>query len=71
LGPKISRLPNDELVGIESRVEELTNLLRFGSLNDVRVVGISGMGGIGRQLLLGLYMKEFIINMIFIVLLMT
>ncbi|KAG2376900.1 TMV resistance protein [Vigna angularis] len=48
LGPKISSLPKDELVGIESRVQELKDLLCCGSLNDVRVVGISGMGGIGK-----------------------
>ncbi|WVZ09800.1 hypothetical protein V8G54_014330 [Vigna mungo] len=48
LGPKISSLPKDELVGIEYRVQELKDLLCYGSLNDVRVVGVSGMGGIGK-----------------------
>ncbi|ESW06525.1 hypothetical protein PHAVU_010G055200 [Phaseolus vulgaris] len=51
VGPKMSKLPKDELVGIESRVRELTNTLRLDSINDVRVVGISGMGGIGKTTL--------------------
>lgn len=46
MGHKFSSLPNDNLVGMESRVEELEKLLCLWSSNDVRVVGISGIGGI-------------------------
>ena len=36
-----------DLVGIGSRVEDLLPLLAIGS-NDVRIIGVWGMGGIGR-----------------------
>ena len=36
--------------GIESRMEELVNLLGMG-LNDVRFIGIWGMGGLGKTAL--------------------
>ncbi|RZC08941.1 hypothetical protein D0Y65_015590 [Glycine soja] len=48
LGHKFSSLPNDDLVEMESRVEELAKLLRLGSVNDIQLVGISRMGGIGK-----------------------
>ncbi|RDX88609.1 TMV resistance protein N, partial [Mucuna pruriens] len=51
LGHKFSSLPNDKLVGMKSRVEELEELLHLRSVKDVRVVGISGMGGIGKTTL--------------------
>ena len=58
--------PNDYLVGMESRIEELEKLLMFRSINVVRVVGFSRMGGIGETTLC---MKESIISIMFIVLL--
>ncbi|XP_057750201.1 disease resistance protein RUN1-like isoform X2 [Arachis stenosperma] len=41
----------DGLVGMQSRVEQLENLIDFNSNNEVRVVGVSGMGGIGKSTL--------------------
>ncbi|CAN6561753.1 unnamed protein product [Malus baccata var. baccata] len=35
-------------VGIDSRVQEISNYLDVGGLNDVRIIGIWGMGGVGK-----------------------
>ncbi|XP_027346355.1 TMV resistance protein N-like isoform X2 [Abrus precatorius] len=51
LSQSISILPNQDLVGMESRVEEIEKLLCLDSVNDVGVVGICGMPGIGKTTL--------------------
>lgn len=51
MGQNFSSLPNDDLVGMKSRVEELAQLLCLGSVNDVQVVGISGLGEIEKTTL--------------------
>ncbi|XP_028800271.1 TMV resistance protein N-like [Neltuma alba] len=50
LQPKLPYCFNNELVGIESRVEEVNSLLGIG-LAGVRLIGIWGMPGIGKTTL--------------------
>ncbi|KAK4570852.1 hypothetical protein RGQ29_029635 [Quercus rubra] len=50
LSYKFPRSDTSDLVGIDSRVEELMSLLAI-QLNDVRIIGVWGMGGIGKTTL--------------------
>ncbi|MED6214288.1 hypothetical protein PIB30_101594 [Stylosanthes scabra] len=49
LTPKLSSSPYNDIVGMQSPLEELEKLLVLDSDDDVRVAGICGMGGIGKK----------------------
>ncbi|MED6156726.1 hypothetical protein PIB30_017100 [Stylosanthes scabra] len=51
LSPKPLSSVSNDIVGMESPVQELEKLLVSDSEDDVRVVGICGMGGIGKSTL--------------------
>ncbi|MED6156723.1 hypothetical protein PIB30_017097 [Stylosanthes scabra] len=51
LSPKLSSCLSNDIVGMHSPLEKIEKLLVLDSEDDVRVVGIWGMGGIGKSTL--------------------
>ncbi|MED6194614.1 hypothetical protein PIB30_030108 [Stylosanthes scabra] len=59
LSPKPSSSLSNDIVGMHSRLEKLEKLLVLDSEDDVRVVGICGMGGIGKSTLATILYEKF------------